>query len=263
MQIIVVEFGNAYYQLAIDRFVSGASVPEAELRWVWHNVGGAGKAFESPIYAQFFHNVREINQSLPPDRQLRILLGDPPVDWQSGERDPALWNKFNPRDSHYAEIVERHILASRQRALLIAGAGHFSRISDLHPFDGNVVQRLELKYPGTVFAVVPHVIFEETVTDHQAEVSDLEKQLASWPIPALATLRGTWLGEIPAYLHFDTIARTIDPDGNERLIRFPYIGQDGLPVTGLRLSDMVDAFLYLGPRNTITFTPPVLLSGLP
>jgi len=261
VQTIVVEFGNAYYQPVIDRFVAGEVVTDAELQWVWRNVGGAGQAFESPIYAQFFHTVPAINQSLPSNQQLRILLGDPPVNWQSGQRDPAIWKKFNPRDAHYAEVVEGHILAHGQRALLIAGAGHFSRISDLDPRDGNVVQRLELKYPGTVFAVVPHVIFEETTADYQAEIFDLEKQLASWPIPALASVRGTWLGEIPAYLHFDTIARTIDQDGTERLIRFPYIGRDGLPVTEVRLSDMVDALLYLGPQHTLTFTPPAPRSG--
>jgi hypothetical protein len=256
VQTIVVEFGNAHYQTVVDRFVVGDVVTDADLRWVWHKVGGAGQAFESPIYAQFFHTVRAINQSLPSDQQLRILLGDPPVDWQSGQRDPAIWRKFNPRDDHYAEVVELHVLAQGQRALLIAGAGHFSRISDLDPRDGNVVQRLEPKYPGTVFTVVPHVIFDETMAVHQAEVSELEKQLAFWPIPALASVRGTWLGEIPAYLHFDTIARTIDPGRTERLVRFPYIGRNGLPITEVRLSDMVDALLYLGPSHTLTFTPP-------
>jgi len=256
VQTIVVEFGNAYYQSVIDGFVAGEVVADVELRWVWRNVGGAGQAFESPIYAQFFHTVRAINQSLPSDQQLRVLLGDPLVDWQSGPREPAIWKQFNRRDAHYAEVVEGQILAHAQRALLIAGASHFSRISDLDPRDGNVVQRLELKYPGAVFVVVPHVIFEETIAVRPTEVSDLEKQLASWPIPALATVHGTWLAEIPAYLHFDNLAKIIDPDGTERLVRFPYIGRDGNPITEVRLSDMVDALLYLGPQHKLTFTPP-------
>jgi hypothetical protein len=50
------------------------------------------------------------------------------------------------------------------------------------------------------------------------------------------------------YLHFDTIARTVDPDGTERLVRFRYIGRDGLPVTEVRLSNMVDTLLYFGPK---------------
>ena len=247
VQTIVVEFGNAHHQTMIDRFVAGDFVSDVELRSVWRNVGGAGQAFESPIYAQFFHTVRAINRDLPPALQLRVLLGDPPIDWQSGRDDSFLWKESNPRDSHYAEVVERHVLAQGRRALLIAGAGHFSRISDLEPRDGNVVQRLELKFPGTVFVVVPHVIFEETMAEHPDEIYELEKQLASWPIPALATVHGTWLGEIPAYLHFDNIARIIDPNGTERIVRVPYIGPDGNPLTEVRLSDMADGLLYLGP----------------
>ena len=256
VQTIVVEFGNAHYQPVIDRFVAGEVVTDAELRWVWRNVGGAGQAFESPIYAQLFHAVRAINKNLPPAQQLRVLLGDPPVDWQSGQRDPVIWEKSNPRDAHYAQVVEDHILARGQRALLIAGAGHFARISDARPQEGNVVQRLELRYPGTMFVVVPHAIFDETMAVHRDEVDDLEKRLASWPIPAVARVRGTWLGEIPAYLHFDNIAKIVDPDGSERFVRVPYIGRDGIPLTEVRLRDMVDSLLYLGPRQMLTFTPP-------
>ena len=256
VQVIVVEFGNAYYQPVIDRFVAGGSVTDAELRWVWWNVGGAGHAFESPIYAQFFHTVRAINQTLPSTQRLRVLLGDPPIDGQTGQRDPTVWSGLNPRDAYYATVVERHILTHGQRAFLIAGGGHFTRISDAAPHEGNVVQRLELKYPGTLFVVVPHVIFDETMAVRQDEVRDLEARLAAWPIPALATVRGTWLGELDAYLHCDNVAQIIEPDGTERLVRVPYIGPDGAPVSELRLSEMVDALLYVGPQHTLTFSPP-------
>jgi hypothetical protein len=254
--IIVVEFGNAYYQPMIDRFITGESITDTELRRVWRNVGGAGHAFESPIYAQFFHSVRALNQTLPPVQHLRVLLGDPPIDGQTGQRNPAMWSGLNPRDAYYAMVVERHILAHGQRALLIAGGGHFTRISDAAAHEGNVVQRLELKYPGTVFVVLPHVIFDETMAVRQDEVLDLETRLAAWPIPALATIRGTWLGELDAYLHCDNVAQIIESDGSERLVRVPYIGPDGVPVSEVRLSEMVDALLYLGPQHRLTFTPP-------
>ena len=258
---IVVEFGNAYYQSVIDRFIAGKSITETELRRVWRNVGGAGHAFESPIYAQFFHTVRALNQRLPGSGQLRVWLGDPPADNQTGERGPARWDELNARDAHYARVVEDQILAHGERALLIAGAGHFGRISDAYPQEGNVVQRLELKYPRTISVVVPHVIFDETVTARLDEVRELETRLAAWPVPSLATVKGTWLGELAAYLHFDNLAQIIEPDGTERVVRVPYIGPDGAPVTELRLSDMVDALLYLGPQHTVTFTPPASRPG--
>lgn len=40
------------------------------------------------------------------------------------------------------------------------------------------------------------------------------------------------------------------------MVRVPYVGPDGAPVMELRLSDMADALLYLGPQHTLTFTPP-------
>jgi hypothetical protein len=223
---------------------------------VWRNVGGAGHAFESPIYAQFFHTVRALNQTLPSAQHLRVLLGDPPVDDQTGERDSAAWSGLNPRDAHYAAIVERQILAQEQRALLIAGGGHFTRISDARPSEGNVVQRLEQQYPGTIFVVLPHVIFEETLAVRWDAVQALETRLATWPIPALATVHGTWLGELDAYLHCDNIAQIIEPDGTARVVRVPYVRPDGGPITEVQLSDMVDALLYLGPQHMLAFTPP-------
>lgn len=209
VQTIVVEFGNAYYQSLIDRFISGETVTEAELRLVWRNVGGAGQAFESPIYAQFFRTVRALNQTLPSARRLRVLLGDPPVDSQTGGRAPTGWSEPNARDAHYAGVIEDQVLAHGQRALLIAGGGHFSRISDALPDEGNIVQRLELKHPGSLFVVVPHVVFEETVAVRPDEFRQLEERLAAWPVPSLAMVHGTWLGELDTYLHFDNLARVV------------------------------------------------------
>ena len=256
VQTIVVEFGNALYQPVIDRFIAGETITDAEFHSVWRNVGGAGHAFESPIYAQFFYTVRTLNQGLPASQQLRVLLGDPPVDSQTGQREADIWDKLNARDAHYAKVVEDQILARGQRALLIAGGAHFSRISDAYPHEGNVVQRLELKHPGTIFVAIPHVIFDETMATRQADVRELEARLAAWPVPSLAIVHETWLGDLDAYLHFDNVAKIIEPDGTEQLVRVPHIGRDGAPARELRLSEMADALLYLGPQHTLTFTPP-------
>lgn len=255
VQIIVVEFGNTFYQPVIDRFITGETISDDELRRVWRNVGGVGHAFESPIYANFFRTVRALNKTLPTARKLRVLLGDPPLGGQTNERGPAWRGEVNARDAHYAEVVEDQVLARGQKALLIAGAAHFARISDAAPPEGNVVQRLELKYPGTIFVVIPHVIFDETRAVRPDEVRELEARLAAWPVASLATVHGTWLGGLDAYLHFDNIAQIVGPDGTERLVRVPYIGPDGTPVTKLQLSEMADALLYLGPQETLTFTP--------
>jgi hypothetical protein len=94
-----------------------------------------------------------------------------------------------------------------RRALLVTGAGHFSRRSDCAGEQGNAVQRLEHAYPGGVFAVVPHVVFPDVLAARRPEVKALEARLASWEAPALAEVAGTWLGQTDALLYFSDTAR--------------------------------------------------------
>src|SRR5215211_8160942 len=78
---IVVEFGDARYQEVIERYVAGGDVPSDELRHVWEDTTMTNTVFDMPIYEEFFRTVREVNRSVPAVKRLRVLLGDPPVDW--------------------------------------------------------------------------------------------------------------------------------------------------------------------------------------
>ena len=82
---IVVEWGNARYQDVMDQFVSGDDVSDAELRKVWRNTTQPGQRNDRPITEAFFRAAREVNASLRPERRLRVLLGDPPIDWDAVE----------------------------------------------------------------------------------------------------------------------------------------------------------------------------------
>jgi Haem-binding uptake, Tiki superfamily, ChaN len=79
---IVVEFGNAKYQDVVDSFVAGGKVGDAELRHVWQDTTQISGVWDRPMYRDFFRAVRDLNLSLPQNRRLRVLLGDPPVDWE-------------------------------------------------------------------------------------------------------------------------------------------------------------------------------------
>src|SRR6266567_7926357 len=78
---ILVEFGDARYQEVIDRFLRGEEVPDESLRSVWQNTTQVEYEWDLPIYEEFFRAVRAVNAALPRSRQLRALLGDPPIDW--------------------------------------------------------------------------------------------------------------------------------------------------------------------------------------
>jgi len=79
---ILVEFGNSRYQDVVDRFVRGEEVPYESLRHVWQDTTQVEYEWDLPIYEDFFRTVRSANASLPQNRQLRVLLGDPPIDWK-------------------------------------------------------------------------------------------------------------------------------------------------------------------------------------
>lgn len=227
---IVWEIGNAQYQELVDRFVvAGEPVANADLRPVWRNMIGNPYGFgDTPIYEQFFRTVRAVNRMLPYDQRIRVLLGDPPVDW-SVVQTRADIEPFPNRDLHFARVVEREVLKKGRHALLIAGNFHTVRIGPEQP---NVIGLIEQWYPRTTQVVVPHVGFSHRNTE-------LEPLLASWSIPTLAYIQGTWLG-------------TLDP----RLLFAAELDWASDIYEGVTLADVADAYLYLGPRATLTASHP-------
>ena len=109
---VVVEFGNALYQDVCDRYIAGEDVPPSEVQRIWRNTTQF-IALDSPVYEQFFVTARDINKKLPVEKRLRVLLGDPPLDWSIAP-DSKLkleWGRaMFRRDSHFAGVVEKEVL---------------------------------------------------------------------------------------------------------------------------------------------------------
>lgn len=121
---LVVEYGNARYQDLIDRYVNGEDVPAEDLQKVWSDAVGKIPGGTEVMYPQLFAAVRAVNQSLPDDQKLRILLGDPPIDW-SQVQDRSDVEPFQAqRDSHFAQVVTDEVLAKGLKALVIIGSTH-------------------------------------------------------------------------------------------------------------------------------------------
>jgi hypothetical protein len=92
----------------------------------------------------------------------------------------------------------------------------------------------ERNYPNVTFVITD---FGEFNTD----LPDLPSSpLANWPVPSLARTKGTWLGDMYLDQFFPPGVR-IDKDCNASS-DFPKSLQKPM-------SDLVDAFLYLGPQN--------------
>jgi hypothetical protein len=226
---IVVEFGNALYQDVIDRYVAGQEVSRPELRQIWRNTTQFF-TWDVAIYEQFFVNVRAVNQSLPAAKRLRVLLGDPPIDWSKvNTREDYL--PFLRRD-YVPKVIEQEVLTKNRKALIIYGSAHFMRKNKM-----GRVALLEQKYPQSMFLVHPYFGFFD-------RNDELEPRLAKWPKPSLALVKGTWLGALDGSLVMRVTQRGpgIDPFN---------------PYAGTKLEELVDAYLYLGPLDSLTTSVPL------
>ena len=124
---IIVEFGNAFYQDTLDKFILGDEpVNDADLRLVYRNTTQSpmNLGLDSPVNEQIFRRVRAVNWTLPPEKRIRVLAGDPPLDWSKVTSSEQILALATQRNAHPASLVEQQVLAKGRRALLIYGGGH-------------------------------------------------------------------------------------------------------------------------------------------
>jgi outer membrane protein OmpA-like peptidoglycan-associated protein len=181
---IVVEFGNARYQAVIDRYTAGDVVARDELRHVWEDTTQISGVWSLPMYEQMFAEVRSVNAGLAPALRIRILLGDPPIDW-SRVNGPADEDMNDWRDAHFAHVVERQVVDRGQKALLLIGGAHLSRKVVL---PNSLIHLLDSRFPGQVWVV--------SSLDASRIDRSLTSRFGGWTLPAGASVRGTWFGKL-------------------------------------------------------------------
>jgi hypothetical protein len=223
---ILVESGNSKYQDLLDRYVAGGDVPREALQRI--GLDTTQQHIASLEVSELFDVVRNLNASLPAQRRIRILLGEPPVEWDRirTAEDLKAWDAtpMADRDRFALGVIHREVLARNRRVLALYGAGHFFRkvISE------SLVTLLEegKTKPFTVW------------TNAAADLAAFQADASAWPVPSLTKVRGTVLGGI-------NIAQYFGPSGKD----IP--DQWRAP-----MEDQFDAVLYVGPLASITFARP-------
>lgn len=237
---IVVELGNARYQDLVDRFVIGQDVPYADLRKAWQDTTVTTAGNNYAMMQELFETVRTVNASIPRERRLRILLGDPPIDWDNvrTREDHQKWLAM--RDSYPAAVIQVEVLAKQRRALVLYGQLHFQRKNLFSNYDmqtweaQTIVSLLEGATPTKVFTI------------WQEDLQKLPVDVRSWHVPSLALIRGTELGAADFTLYQQSPpARFKVVDG--KMVQIP---RDEW--RSLRAEDQLDALLYLGPASAMT-----------
>ena len=240
---IVVEFGSSRYQDLMDRYTRGDDVSDSAIRVAWLNAVQGGTALDNANTAAFFRTVREVNAALPPERKLRVLLGDPPMDWDN-IRNKADYRKWIiQRDSYPADLVRREVLAHNRRALIVWANGHLIRQQiwtnyDMSTWHAQSIVSL-LEAGGTpVFTVRA-----------DGELTRWQADTASWKPMTLTIVRGTTVGAAD-FSDFDGVSERYRVRGEEDFVPLPreqWVSR--------RLEDIVDAILYVGPERTRTSAP--------
>jgi hypothetical protein len=223
---IVVEGGNSREQALLDRYVSGENVPITEARRVWRD----GLLGSNGFFEQLLVLVRTINQKNPPEKRLRVVAGEAPVDWSKIKtRDdlPLLITGSltgMPRDEGIAAIMKKEVLSKNRKALMLFGTFHL-----FHGFEMGAVGKYENDYPHATFVISELGAFDTGRSDLTSS------PFARWQVPSLARSKGTWLGAVELMQFFPVGALGSDCEVGKGF--------------GQPMADFVDAFLYLGPQD--------------
>jgi hypothetical protein len=198
VRYLVVEFGNSLYQPILDRYIQGESVPQADIEHVWRDCTNGTGGNDSPVYAEFYAAVREVNRNLPAAKRLRVIAGDPPIDWTKVQTRLD-FHEFGDGDRRDFPVSLHQVVVKRgEKALVIYGSSHLGRprfplwaagSESIASTVLNTFNALRVSRPDRVFTV-------DTLAGPNPAYDKLERALQSRERPVLVSLNGTKVGSL-------------------------------------------------------------------
>jgi hypothetical protein len=240
---IVVEFGNSRLQGLADTYIAGGNITQAQLKSLWRETA-VPLTWNSPLYQQFYETVRDINQEHLCTHSIRVLLGDPPLDW-SKIKTVKDYARVTDRDGSYADVVEREVLSKHHRALLVAGELHamkqLPKDYQSEPEEPTVAQRIERKHPGALFSIV------------SVPLPNAAKALNLGPAPSFSVVKGSALEDADFQLtDYDSKVTLVSVNGKQVSKLEP---DKHWPPMG----NVVDGLLYVGGNHSLYPSPTIYL----
>ena len=181
---LVIEFGNARYQAVMDRYVTGGPVTRDELRHVWEDTTQISGVWSLPMYEQMLADVRSVNEGQPPANRIRVIAGDPPIDW-SVVTSPADEDMNDWRDAHFAHVIDREVMRQGERALILIGGAHISRKV---MFPNSLIHLLDWRFPNQTWVA--------GILDLEQIEPEIRARLRATTPPVGTSVRNTWLGKL-------------------------------------------------------------------
>jgi hypothetical protein len=247
---VVVEFGSAAHQDTLDRYLAGENVPYPELREVWTDLVGTYPAALYVMYPAFFAQVRRANLNLPPEKRIKVWLGDPGVDFTRVKIPEDQMRLSDRRDAIAVDLIERQILAHGKKALLIYGFPHFHNVmlqnGRVTPYE-SIGVLLDRKHPGSLFRVEGYA----GVPDRRCGAA-FENRIRDWPRGSLVSpVKGTWLVAAMYGPRCKGLPYMMSRPGANRALT----DQQLAPMQQAVRDTLPDAFIYFGPEASLTQSP--------
>ena len=242
VDVIIVEFASATHQAVLDAYVRGEDVPFATLSNVWRDTGQSPtEPWNSPLYHQLLEVIRNGNRGLPPGKKVRVIAGDPAIDWGSIESREDYAAARIHRDPYVAELAIEQAFHLDKTVLIIFGGLHLPRVP-IAPEDGrnSLTYRILSRYPDTVAAI----------SFLSPEDLGVEDRMDEFERGKVYSTDRHWVGEIGAGSMFPgTYSLVTDPDtGAQNWEEVPLY-------TEYVVRDLFDALIYLGPTSEWEYVP--------
>jgi len=243
VDVVIVEFAASMQQPVLDAYIRGEEVPFSELSKVWRDTGQSPRSpWDSPLYYELLRLVREENLTLAPEQRVRVLAGDPPIDWDQISTKIACDQAVVPRNPFVASLAMRQAFDLGKKVLIIFGGAHLPRVpagSENDPRN-SISYRILKDHPGSVRVI-------EFLDPDNLGLGDREGELARDRIYVTAN---HWVGRIKADRFFPEIYSLVTDSktGEQSWQKAPLY-------SGYLLRDLFDALVYIGPSSGWHYRP--------
>ena len=237
LDVVIVEFATSRYQAVLDDFIMGRDVPYAELCRAWRDTSTSPiTPWNSPLYYELLQLIRANNRSLTPDKQLRVLGGDPPIEWEQIKNREEFQNAPKQRNAYVSNLAIEQAFKLNKKVLIIYGGAHLPKVpvGSQDEIRDSITYRIELEYPGSVRAI-------EFLRPDDLRIEDRIPELEEGTIYETGD---HWIGQINAELLFpETYTVVTDEKMGERR------WEKGVLYKGVVVKDIFDALIYIGPSS--------------
>ena len=242
IDVIIVEFGNSFYQDLLDRYINGENVSIDAIRVVWRNtLISPNTVWDSPVYERFFKTIRDINKSLQSKKRYRVIAAGKSIDWATiHSKEDMIPLEKTTRTEQIYEVVGNEVFVKNKTAILIAGGWHTTQLnlelnnrSGYSFLDHSAGKQLNLYYPNTSFFI-----------NSYSKLTSLGiTEIENMKIGSTILTSKNWLRNIDGDKLVFMKGRGGRPDYN--------------PYRDSQLKDMADALIYWGPKEHWVYERPL------